>query len=69
MSDLQPQPPFIQITNREVWDEIRVHAKTSGDGGHADHEGRIRKLEWEYRAMLAGLVTGLVSAVVIVARG
>jgi hypothetical protein len=65
----QGDSPFLEISHKEVWGEIQSHSKTTGEGGHADHENRIRKLEWEYRAMLAGLVTGLVSAIVIVARG
>lgn len=60
--------PFKIITNQEVWDWTRQHERTDSGGGHADHEARVRKLEWRYNALLAGLLTGLVGALVVIAR-
>lgn len=61
--------PFVTLTNAEVWAEIRKHEETTGDGGHADHEARIRSLEWRYYALLAGLLGGIIGAAGISLRG
>lgn len=61
--------PFVSITHAEVWQELRHHELTTGDGGHADHEDRLRKLELRYYALLAGFLTGLSAATIIIARG
>lgn len=60
--------PFVTITQAEVWQQIRKHESLVGDGGHADHETRIRKLEWRYFALLAGLLTGVVGSVTLALR-
>lgn len=62
------EEPFVTVTHAEVWQELRQHESSTGTGGHADHEQRIRKLEWRYFAVLAGFLTGLTGAIALAMR-
>lgn len=61
--------PFVTVTHREVWDAVRKHEQSVGDGGHTDHELRIRRLELRYYTLLAGLVTGVIGSIALAVRG
>jgi hypothetical protein len=72
-----PDQPFATVSTQEIWQELRSHDKllnrldqrtTGADKLHEDHEERIRKLEWRYYALLAGLGGGLALAAGIIGR-
>ena len=49
-------------SDRELWDALRQHERNRDDGGHADHEDRIRSLEFRFYAILGVIAAAVAGA-------